>query len=390
MALRMAGLSNRVTMETRKKTNGYSEMETPTDDPLYSTIEVERLEAKVDILSNFIQQQFYILLLFITRQIDQHDTTYLQHVHCEHDANSVWEALEHEFNHQEDRPTTFNAQARPFVPVDCEQRDRNTLLEARSKLPKENARNEVNDVKCVVVEPSTGLPASSSADVASIPFQAEPMCNLGGDFRSLPDIAWCSVHANFLRAGILSPSNKFLFNQHDLLAILNSYADAIRDSLNAQSDLDFSSATEALKEGWASARVAAADNENLGEYTRAETDLYSALEEVRDSINTVLGGKHGLAIPELDFHAFHKCLQDHKVEQISGRSSAKSRNKGLTATPAWTGLAVRKQDVSIESARQAKINRHGGNSSAVSRNRHERRQKAPPLEKAPDGRRRAS
>ena len=88
--------------------------------------------------------------------------------------------------------------------------------------------------------------------------------------------------------------------------------------------------------------------------------------------------------------SYHKCLQDHKVEQISERSGAKSRNKGLTATPAWTSLAVRKQDVSFESARQAKINRHGGNSSAVSRNRHERRQKAPPLEKAPDGRRRAS
>jgi hypothetical protein len=189
----------------------------------------------------------------------------------------------------------------------------------------------------------------------------------GGHFRSLPTSAWDSIYDNFAPTGrevtefsleFCPDLEHFSFSDNELLKILCSFAEAIKHALKHEHGVDFSREAKALQDNWTKSQKASANAAALTRPELSGSQVLAQISAVREMLNENMAAlNYCVVIPEfnVDLRVLRRTLASTIVA------------KRWDATPAWTGLKVRKKEASLASKRVASVNRHGGASSAISR-----------------------
>ena len=108
-------------------------------------------------------------------------------------------------------------------------------------------------------------------------------------------------------------------------------------------------------------------------------EVQSAIDNFIVELNAILLPRYGVKIDSVIFD----------FEFYLG-SCTRCKKKKVQATPAWTGLTVRKKNASVASTRHSSINWHGGSSSVTSGKRQHLRVSETKLQKGSDGKYRKS
>ena len=92
----------------------------------------------------------------------------------------------------------------------------------------------------------------------------------------------------------------------------------------------------------------------------------------------------------MDTYGFVTPGLDVDLDQVytalrSKSADTKQRTPTTVVAPLWIGLTLSKKDAAVEKNRSSTMNRHGGSSTALSKNRHHRRNAAAPLVKYNQG-----
>jgi hypothetical protein len=217
--------------------------------------------------------------------------------------------------------------------------------------------------------------------------------NARGDFRCLALDFWQSFYCKFnnqeqsiyekfdssprATADTSTSDNQTTnISNDELVAIMTSCAQFVADKLDKDHDIDVGFLPDSVRENLERAHSEA---EGSGEIDSAVAGFTPA--EVQRAIDNFIVELHAILLPsygvEIDSVIFDSEFY------LGSRSRCKKKN--VQATPAWTGLTVKKKSASVASNRHSSINRHGGSSSVTSGKRQHLRMSENKLQKGSDG-----
>ena len=326
-------------------------------DPLVSTSALERLEAKVDILSNFVIQQLSVVIPHVRTHYDTNPDEF-DSGPSNTDAANVWELLQSEFSQ-------FDAKAQPFVSRHQSKYDRNSLLFCR--------QSDMN----------------VSSEVCGLRVAPRPQ----GDFRSLPPSEWQVLYPRFAVDGhsmdLFPHASKF--SAVDVVLFIKDFTIVI-DNLLAAHNIDVAEWTAKLRRHVEEIYMDSSfSEEDLGTHEMVEKTLRDVLGVVNewsvDEHNVQVEGDINVAAWLRNHRSPPQHVASSGLDNIEPVNTHQSVSRVQIATPAWTGLKVVRKQSSIASSATASLNRHGG---APSKKAHRKQREKPHgLERTSEGRHKA-